>query len=53
MNDIITITVYGGLVQDVEGVPAGVTVQIIDYDNQGPDTDHAGKPCSIEIHKGD
>jgi hypothetical protein len=53
METIITITIKGGNVQDVDGVPAGVTVQIIDYDNHGPDKDYAGKPCSIEIHKGE
>ncbi len=42
-NDIarITVTVSGGNVQDVEGVPQGVEVVIRDYDNA---TEKDGEP---------
>jgi len=33
----ITVIVYGGVVQDVIGVPAGVVVEVHDYDTDGTD----------------
>ena len=44
----ITIGVYGGMVQWVEGNP--FPIRIIDYDGDKddlPDTDDEGQPCSI------
>ncbi len=37
MDKIITITVEGGVVQAVEGIPAGVTVRVLDFDTDGAD----------------
>ncbi len=47
----ITVRVEGGVVQQVEDVPLGVTVRVVDYDNDS-DLDGAGEPCSIELHEG-
>jgi hypothetical protein len=48
----VRIEVYGGTVQEVE-VPAGVRVEVYDYDGEGPgdfhDKDEAGEPCNIGI----
>lgn len=44
----ITVGVYGGVVQWVQGNP--FPVRIIDYDGEGddrPDTDDEGVPCSL------
>ncbi len=53
-NHIITIRVEGGIIQEVENVPAGVTVRVLDYDNgNDPDCktrDDAGEPCSIALY---
>lgn len=49
----IKIRVSGGVVQDVENVPPGITVQIIDYDCDGEDCadrDEHGDECNIAIH---
>lgn len=45
----ITVRVEGGLVQDVEGIPAGVTVRVIDFD-AGDSGDELGEPGVIEIN---
>jgi hypothetical protein len=39
MDKIITITVEGGVVQSVEGIPRGVTVRVLDFDTDGADDD--------------
>jgi hypothetical protein len=46
-KDTMQITVYvrGGNVQDVEGVPEGVEVIVVDYDNA---VDNDGKPTEAE-----
>ena len=46
MKEII-ITVYGGLVQDVSGIPEGYRVKVLDYDNEGIDEEH---PCAQKIN---
>ncbi len=35
----ITVTVDGGLIQDIDGIPPGVAVEVRDYDLEGNDTD--------------
>lgn len=35
MKNTIIITVYGGIVQDVRGIPEGVSVQVHDHDTDG------------------
>ena len=35
----ITVTVEGGLVQCVEGIPPGVTVRVLDFDIEGSSVD--------------
>ena len=50
---IIYITVQGGVVQEVQNVPAGVEVQVIDYDIEQSDSQKLevspmdGEACSI------
>lgn len=44
----IVVTISGGVVQDVENVPAGVTVIIRDYDNYDNET---GDEYSEAIYK--
>jgi hypothetical protein len=51
---IITITVEGGLVQDVTGIPYGTEVHVEDYDD-GDDshpTWDADKECHVTIYEG-
>jgi hypothetical protein len=49
----IYVTVEGGLVQDVTGVPDGIEVVVIDYDVECEGTDRLdvspldGEPCEI------
>lgn len=38
-DDAIVITVEGGVIQDVEGIPPGVTVRVLDFDTEGCDED--------------
>lgn len=47
LNDveIIRVFVRGGNIEDVEGVPAGVVVEVVDFDNDGEHFD--GQKCSI------
>jgi len=35
MENVITVTVEGGVVQVIDGIPAGVTVRVIDFDTEG------------------
>ena len=37
MNELITITVRGGVIQDIKGQPSNVTIKVIDYDNDESD----------------
>jgi hypothetical protein len=36
-EQVITVAVEGGIVQDVQGIPPGVVVRIVDYDTDGAD----------------
>ena len=36
-EQVITVTVEGGIVQDVQGIPRGVVVRIVDFDTDGAD----------------
>ena len=51
---IITVTVEGGLVQDVTGVPEGYELHVEDYD--ADDTSHPSwnveKQCGVTIYDG-
>ena len=47
MNKTITVIVSGGLVQDVQGIPEGIQVKVIDYDSEGIDESH---PCAKKIN---
>jgi len=38
-NETVTLIVEGGIVQDVQGIPPGLTVEVRDYDVE-PDEDH-------------
>lgn len=51
-NHTISIYVEGGVVQDVDDVPPGITVRVVDYDNAG-ETDDTGEDCSIELYEGE
>jgi hypothetical protein len=46
--------VSGGVVQDVEGIPPGIEVKIIDYDGDDDGdfetTDEHGERCNIATH---
>ena len=39
MDKIITVTVEGGVVQSVDGIPDGVTVRVLDFDTDGAEDD--------------
>ena len=50
----ITIHVEGGMVQDVNGIPAGYEVRVEDYDHadaRGPDW-NAEKECQVTTYEG-
>ena len=53
-SKIITVTIEGGLVQDVAGVPAGFELRIEDHD--GDDTSHPAwdeqKECFVTVYDG-
>jgi hypothetical protein len=52
---IITVTIEGGLVQDVTGVPHGYELHVEDHD-EGDETQpqwNADKECFITIYEGD
>ena len=36
-HKLITVTVEGGVVQAIDGIPAGVTVRVLDFDTDGLD----------------
>lgn len=45
---MITITVEGGVIQHITGIPAGCKVKVIDFDTDGvPDED------LVKLHNGD
>ena len=37
----LTITVNGGLIQDIEGIPEGMEVVVMDFDTEGVESDDA------------
>lgn len=39
MADTITVIMEGGLIQDIIGIPAGITIRVHDYDVEGVDTE--------------
>lgn len=43
----ITVIVEGGLVQDIQGIPKGIRVKVLDYDSDGIDESH---PCAKKIN---
>jgi hypothetical protein len=54
-----TIHVYvrGGVIQDIDNIPEGVTVKVFDYDIDGADDDRLskdenGKDCHLGIWEG-
>jgi hypothetical protein len=51
----ITIHIEGGLVQDVNGIPAGYEVRVEDYDfpDTGDDSWDAEKKCVVTVYGGD
>ena len=36
-SSVITVTVKGGVVQEIDGIPAGVTIRVLDLDTEGAD----------------
>lgn len=50
----ITVTVQGGLVQDVTGIPSGVTVEILDFDegDESHPTWNAARACFVTQYGG-
>ncbi len=43
---VIDVIVEGGVIQDIIGIPKGVTVRTIDYDIEGSDPDRLSpSPC--------
>jgi len=40
MRNKVIIIVEGGIVQNVLGVPAGVTIEVHDYDTDGADSEY-------------
>lgn len=48
MTHTITVRVDGGMVTEVEGVPEGVTVRVVDYDVDGVD-----EADTVELEGGD
>jgi hypothetical protein len=52
----VYVSVEGGLVQDVTGVPAGVQVVVLDYDIEGAAVDELGtspldsRPCCLSVY---
>ena len=53
-KDIITVHVEGGLVQHVNGIPAGYELRVEDYDvhNPGDDSWDAEKECVVIVFEG-
>ena len=53
MDKIITITVEGGVIQDVSGIPAGVKVEVIDFDVSDSDKCEMvnGQPAIVSVYK--
>ena len=51
---IITVTIYGGVCQDVENVPADIQVHVKDYSTDNGDdnvhTDENGNHYSLKIY---
>lgn len=55
-QSLITITVHGGLIQHIAGIPEGVTIRVLDYDCEGEadsklDRDDDGEPCVESIYE--
>jgi hypothetical protein len=53
-KNIITVHGEGGLVQDVNGIPAGYEVRVEDYDVHNPcdDSWDAEKECVVTVFEG-
>ena len=53
-GSVITVTVEGGVVQSVDGVPRGITVRVLDFDTEGTEEEcltalpNGGKACVSE-----
>lgn len=42
-TSIITVTMEGGIIQDITGIPSGVCVEVIDFDVEGIEESHIEK----------
>lgn len=51
----IIIIVEGGVIQDIQGIPAGVEVEVIDFDAEGAENYELvnGQPAIVSIYKGE
>jgi hypothetical protein len=53
-SHVITVTVEGGVIQDVENVPPGVTVRVLDFDTDGAEEEAAvdvnGQPARESLY---
>jgi hypothetical protein len=52
-KNTITISIKGGLVLDVTGIPAGYKVRIEDYDVQDPEDEwwDAERECAVTVYE--
>ena len=53
MTKTIVITIQGGVIQDVQGIPAGVEVEVIDFDAEGAENYELvnGQPAIVSIYR--
>lgn len=54
----IRVYVRGGVVQDIENIPKGITIEVIDYDTDGADEGRTtklenGDECFLAIYEGE
>ena len=49
----ITITVEGGVIQDIKGIPVGVEVEVIDFDAEGAENYELvdGEPAIVSTYR--
>lgn len=55
MTKTIVITIQGGVIQDIKGIPAGVEVEVIDFDAEGAENYVlvGGQPAIVSTYIGD
>jgi hypothetical protein len=49
-DEIITVIIRNGVVQDVENIPAGTIIRVLDFDVEGlkkTDSHHSGKQAVV------